>query len=951
MPRGCIIMAMVIIVAVFFVSRMHLGIEVRAEERCVLSVSKEVDKAGANTGSVLTYTLNFSNMGNADCTGGGVKVWDTMPDNLAFVEETHSDNVSGGYGSLNVFDEASRTLNWNAHELNPGESGWIEWKAAVSAPQNCGDFSVFNEAAITSWEYSEFNEIVNSNMVRTDISNACPPANETTIHFLKKTCPSWSVLAGNADADIYDDTNGRYAQFVNFSQDLPHFPAAYLAEPVAPNEIPASCTAQSGWSFKLSTDREQEQNTTITASTNASGEAAIKLSELSQAQEDALNAGSRLWVSEIMQSSQDFGALRCYKDAEFGDNLEYIQFSAGDEPEDVYCIAYNVMLPVPELEIVLVKAAEPQNLPSWGGTVDYSYSASNQGDAPLSDITLSDDKCQNVIFMGGDANSDQKLDVNEIWNYYCQANLIETTLNTATITGKYGDRSVSATASAQVTVAPFNAAPAMNLVKTANPTSLSVGGGNVIYTYAITNPGNVPLSNIGLSDDKCLSVSYASGDENSDNKLDPIEMWTYGCQANLIVTTTNMATASATYESATLTKTAQAIVTVAQQVPAPAIHVSKSANPASLPVGGGNVSYAYDVTNPGNVALADVALLDDKCGGVIFTGGDANSDQKLDENETWKYSCASTISATTANIATVTGRVGDQTVKNTATATVTVATGGGCTNCGSVLVSEAIKVTKTPVPDSVPVGGAEVIYKYIVSNTGSSQLRDMSLVDDKCADIKFLGGDSNNDKWLQAGELWNYECKMKISMETVNTATATGYAGSSKVTSTATAKVTMGAAGGPTIKVVKKSDPERLGPNGGNVKYLYDISNPGRNPLHDVSISDDKCNPIVFKGGDLNVDSQLDYTEIWRYECEASISKTITNFATARGRVGSVYATDTTSATVIVGQPIIPVTMPKTGGGAAATEEGKTARALILFVAVALGSLVIRAIRKKKKSA
>jgi len=398
-----------------------------------------------------------------------------------------------------------------------------------------------------------------------------------------------------------------------------------------------------------------------------------------------------------------------------------------------------------------------------------------------------------------------------------------------------------------------------------------------------------------------------------------------------------------------LTKSASATVTVAQVTPAPAIHLTKLADKTSLPYTGGQVKYTFSISNPGNVVLTDITLTDDKCSPLSFVSGDANSDSKLDLAETWVYSCEKDIEQNTTNTAVATGKASGQTLSSEAKATVSVANPpGGCTSgCGggSVLVTEAIKVVKTAVPNKVPSSGGDVVYKYAVSNPGSSQLHDVTMVDDKCSDVKYMSGDTNSDKWLGNSEVWNYECKMAITSETVNIATATGYAGSQKVTNQATAKVTIGLSG-PTIKVTKSANPEALPKQGGKVVYSYEITNPGLESLLDVTLADNKCSNVEFVDGDTNSDGKLDATEKWHYTCEATLTQTTTNFATARGKVGNSYATDTTSAIVTVGETILPSIMPKTGGGAAAAEEDRNRDILISIAAwIVIAGCVLRSRR------
>jgi uncharacterized repeat protein (TIGR01451 family) len=92
------------------------------------------------------------------------------------------------------------------------------------------------------------------------------------------------------------------------------------------------------------------------------------------------------------------------------------------------------------------------------------------------------------------------------------------------------------------------------------------------------------------------------------------------------------------------------------------IHLEKRTNgvDADDPPGpsippGDPVTWTYEVSNPGNVAIRRVTVTDDK--GVVprFVSGDADGDGELDPGETWRYEA--------------TGTAGSEPYENTATAT------------------------------------------------------------------------------------------------------------------------------------------------------------------------------------------------------------------------------------------------------------------------------------------
>ena len=253
-----------------------------------------------------------------------------------------------------------------------------------------------------------------------------------------------------------------------------------------------------------------------------------------------------------------------------------------------------------------------------------------------------------VSFESGDANNDNVLDLSESWIYTCSTPVSSDLTNIATVMGVDSlDGVVSAQASADVDVI----APAIGLSKRASA-SIIHAGTVVTYTFTVTNAGDVPLSNVNVSDDLCAPVVYGGGDDNSDSRLDLGETWTYTCAAMLNADTFNTATATGT-DALGGPVSAQASARV--DVINPGLRVTKAASTAQV-YAGETVSFTYTVINTGDTPLATLTATDDWCAPVNYATGDLNNDSRLDLTESWTYTCHTVLTQTTTNTITVTGQ-------------------------------------------------------------------------------------------------------------------------------------------------------------------------------------------------------------------------------------------------------------------------------------------------------
>ena len=138
------------------------------------------------------------------------------------------------------------------------------------------------------------------------------------------------------------------------------------------------------------------------------------------------------------------------------------------------------------------------------------------------------------------------------------------TNTTSAVSSANGGSGNAASAVVSVLAPPI---PLLVLVKTADQASIAAGA-TVVYRYTLTNPGNVALGSVSVTDDRCSPVTRVSGDANGDEFLQPDETWVYRCEMRLSETTTNVATATASFPGGTLATTASLSITVAPP-PAP----------------------------------------------------------------------------------------------------------------------------------------------------------------------------------------------------------------------------------------------------------------------------------------------------------------------------------------------------------------------------------------------
>lgn len=172
-----------------------------------------------------------------------------------------------------------------------------------------------------------------------------------------------------------------------------------------------------------------------------------------------------------------------------------------------------------------------------GNLVTWEYVVNNTGRVPLSNVRVTDNiSGVNPVYVSGDLNGDGILQVNETWIFRATGTAVAgqyANIGTVVGTPPEGPNVTDRDPSHYYGTVPDETV--INLEKYTNgfdadlPRGPEIAvGGNVTWTYVVTNPNTIPLYNIVVTDNRAgVNPVYTSGDINGDNVLQPGEVWIF----------------------------------------------------------------------------------------------------------------------------------------------------------------------------------------------------------------------------------------------------------------------------------------------------------------------------------------------------------------------------------------------------------------------------------------
>jgi uncharacterized repeat protein (TIGR01451 family) len=349
--------------------------------------------------------------------------------------------------------------------------------------------------------------------------------------------------------------------------------------------------------------------------------------------------------------------------------------------------------------VALVKTATVSGSGMPGDVITYTFALTNTGSTTLTNIEVTDPMV-GLTISGSPISSLAVGASSDITGTYTitQADIdTGSVTNSATATSDEGATDVSGTANDNddSTITTITQTPAVAFVKTASVGGTGILGDVITYTFALTNTGNVTLTNIVVTDPMVGLVISGS----------PIASLAAGASSSVITGTytitqadidagsvTNSATSTSDEGATDISGTANdnddsTITTITQT---PAIALVKTAIVSGTGTLGDVITYIFRVENTGNTTLTNVVVTDPMAGLSILTGSPIAS------------LAVGVSSVITGTYTIIQSDIDTGSVTNTATAT---SDEGATDDSGTTIDNDTPTVTPTPtitLPDFTP---------------------------------------------------------------------------------------------------------------------------------------------------------------------------------------------------------------------------------------------------------
>ena len=584
-----------------------------------------------------------------------------------------------------------------------------------------------------------------------------------------------------------------------------------------------------------------------------------------------------------------------------------------------------------------------------GEVISYDITVANVGNTNLTGITVSDPSVSNLAavtsggFNVGDTNHDNQLSTGETWHYSASYTVTQNDINTLgggdgqienTVTADSAQTApVSATASIEV-----ENASSVDLVKTANVSSVDAAGDVITYTITITNDGNTTLTNPVVEDSNVNIVTpiydfgagilgpellapvidgdYNVGDTNENGIEDPGETFVFKNPGD--DNGNGVQDPGETFFYTNVGDTNQNGV----EDPGETFQYYNAGDTNQNGVEDPGETFQFNVSHAATPVDADHNG---------FNDGDTNNNNTFDIGETWQY----TVSYTVTQDDIDNGGAVNTALTHDNTATVTTNEGAGDSESVSVSIVQDPRVTiaKTADVTSVDAAGDVISYTIAVSNSGNMTLTGVAVSDPSVADLDavesggFNVGDTDHDGKLDLTETWQYTASYTVTQADIdnggvvdpllshdNTASVTTDQGAADVDANDSDSASVAIAQNPHVTLVKTASvPGGTADAGETIDYSIAVTNDGNMTLTNPMVTDNfasnlhglDVNNDTINDGDVNSDGQINVGETWQYVADHVVTAAE---ATAGGNISNTASVTTAEGASDSDSVSVPIT-------------------------------------------
>lgn len=459
-------------------------------------------------------------------------------------------------------------------------------------------------------------------------------------------------------------------------------------------------------------------------------------------------------------------------------------------------------------ELSLTKTASPASFSTAGQNIQFSFLVKNEGNLTVRNITISDPLLNYTVNVGELQPGQQ---VTRATTYPVTQEDINSGgfTNTATVKGlTTGGTEVEDDDSATVTASTNSS---LSLVKTASPSSFSKVGEEIKFMFTVTNEGNVPLTNVVVTD-QMISLTNNVGNlqPGQENEFSGSYFITQEDLDNGGFT--NSATVTGRDPSNNeVTDDASVDVTTVQNRE---LRVTKTATPTSYSAAGEVISYRIFVENIGNVTLTNIDVSDPKTGYSTVINSLAPGGSR-------ELSTQYTVTQADMNSGSILNRA-------TATAQSTTASGDA-----EVLLAQApgLNVSMSASPGTFSSPDDEITFQITYENTGNVALENLTVTD-------ALTGLKQTVDPLPAGSSRNITRIYAVTQSDIDEGRVTNLVTVENNLVSESATASSNAARDPGLSVTKSASPETYTAVGNEISYTIVVQNSGNVTLSELRVTD-----------------------------------------------------------------------------------------------------------------